>query len=85
MNSARLLARLRQGHLENVAFGDLARLLADLGFDLRRITGSHHIYGHAAMSELVNVQSLRGQTKAYQVRQVLHLIEHYNLTLEGDR
>ena len=34
--------------------------------------------------ELVNLQNVRGKAKAYQVRQLLQLVERYNLSLGGE-
>ena len=34
------------------------------------------------MPELVNLQDIGGEAKPYQIRQVLRLIERYNLKLE---
>ena len=48
-----------------------------------RTPGSHRIYSHPAIPELINLQELNGQAKPYQIRQALRLIERYNLTLEG--
>jgi hypothetical protein len=55
-----------------------------LGFELRRVSGSHHIYGHPDVEELLNLQEVRGQAKPYQVRQLLRLVERYGLRLEDD-
>jgi predicted RNA binding protein YcfA (HicA-like mRNA interferase family) len=73
MNRRRLLARLAQGHLRNVSFEDFASLIEGFGFRLARISGSHRIYVHAAVSELVNVQNVSGEAKPYQIRQALRL------------
>ena len=53
------------------------------GFRLSRIKGSHHIFVHPQVRELVNLQNVGGKAKPYQVRQFLHLVERYNLTM-GD-
>ena len=37
---------------------------------------------HPTIPELVNLQDVGGQAKPYQIRQVLRLIERYNLKLE---
>jgi len=37
---------------------------------------------HLAVRELLNLQDVRGEAKPYQVRQLLRLIERYNLHLE---
>jgi hypothetical protein len=29
-----------------VSFGDACRVLESLGFELRRVTGSHHVFSH---------------------------------------
>ena len=51
------------------------------GFQLSRINGSQHIYVHADVPELVNLQNVNGQAKPYQVKQFLRLIERYNLQM----
>jgi predicted RNA binding protein YcfA (HicA-like mRNA interferase family) len=53
-----------------------------MGFRLVRVNGSHHIYAHPEVPELLNLQAVRGQVKPYQVRQLLKLIERYGLRLE---
>ena len=54
------------------------------GFELRRTSGSHHIFVHHDVPELLNLQDVRGQAKPYQVRQFLRLVERYALRLEED-
>jgi hypothetical protein len=48
------------------------------------VKGSHHIFVHASVPELVNLQEVDGKAKPYQVRQFLKLTEEYNLRLEDD-
>ena len=67
---------------QNVRFSDLVSLIEALGFGLDRVNGSHHIFRHPAVQELVNLQDVRGEAKPYQVRQVVELIEAYGLTLD---
>lgn len=45
--------------------------------------GSHHIFTHPDLAEILNLQSVRGEAKPYQVRQLLRIVEKHNLTLEG--
>jgi predicted RNA binding protein YcfA (HicA-like mRNA interferase family) len=78
----KLLARLSRGSIKNVAFGDMRRLVEALGFELKRVSGSHHIFAHADVLELVNLQEVDGQAKPYQIRQFLKLVERYSLELE---
>ena len=84
MSPEKLLQRLASGALSNVSFSDLRRLLERLGFSMARTSGSHHIFRHPAMSELVNVQEVGGEAKPYQIRQLLRLVERYNLRLETE-
>ncbi len=60
-------------------------MTAPLGFDLKRVSGSHHIYAHPEVAELVNLQEVDGEAKPYQVRQVMRLVERYALGLKGSR
>ena len=53
MDRRKLLARLARGAVKNVAFADLQNLIEGLGFELRRVSGSHHIYAHPDVAELV--------------------------------
>jgi predicted RNA binding protein YcfA (HicA-like mRNA interferase family) len=82
MNRKKLLRRLAQGSLHNVAFSDMVNLAQGFGFTRARIAGSHHILVHPDISELVNLQEVQGEAKPYQIRQFLRLVERHNLTLE---
>ncbi len=81
----KLLRRVARGSVKNVSFDDLARLVEAFGFERKRVSGSHHIYGHPDLSELVNLQEVSGQAKPYQVRQLMKLVERYALKLREDR
>ena len=78
----RLLQRLLSGS-KNIRFAEASACAEAFGFRLSRTNGSHHIFVHADIPELVNLQNVNGQIKPYQVRQLLRLIERYNLPLEG--
>ena len=69
---------------KNVSFKDMVSLVEAFGFILSRINGSHHIFTHPNIPELVNIQNVKGQAKPYQVRQFLTLVETHNLSLEED-
>ncbi|HEY3068758.1 MAG TPA: type II toxin-antitoxin system HicA family toxin [Gaiellaceae bacterium] len=62
----RLLARLARVDLANVSFSDMRRLVESFAFELRRTTGSNHIFVHPDVPELLNLQGVRGQAKPYQ-------------------
>ncbi|MFI4977800.1 MAG: type II toxin-antitoxin system HicA family toxin [Solirubrobacterales bacterium] len=86
MDERKLLMRLARGAVANVAFADLQRLAEALvGFELRRVSGSHHVFVHPDIPELINLQAVRGQAKPYQVRQFLRLVERYDLELKDQR
>lgn len=81
MNRRRLLNKILSGS-KNISFDDLVLLAEGFGFELSRVRGSHHIFQHPDIPELLNLQNDRGQAKPYQVRQFLDLVERYRLTLE---
>ena len=64
---------------------DALALAEALGFRLSRVRGSHHILTHEGIPELVNLQEVDGQAKPYQLRQLLRLVERYNLELRDER
>jgi predicted RNA binding protein YcfA (HicA-like mRNA interferase family) len=57
-------------------------LVKGLGFHLSRVRGSHHIFVHPDVKELLNLQNVKGQVKPYQVKQFMDLVERYSLELE---
>ncbi len=73
------------GTTENTRFAELTALAEAYGFQLARITGSHHIFRHPKMTELLNLQNYKGKAKAYQIRQFLNLLEQYGLDKEDER
>ena len=77
-----LMKKLAKGSIRNVPFADAVRLTEGFGFRLSRIRGSHHVFVHDKIPELVNLQEVRGEAKSYQLRQLLRLVERYNLQLE---
>ncbi len=83
MNPRKLLARLAQGNLRNVAFADLVALVEAFGFQPVRVSGSHYLFRHPAVRELVNLQNVGGEAKPYQIRHLLRLLERYNLRMEN--
>ena len=82
--SKRLLLRALLGESKNVRFTDMVGLVEAFGFRPARISGSHHIFVHPSIPELVNLQNVSGQAKPYQIRQFLKLMEKYDLKLEDE-
>ena len=82
MNRKQLLGRLARGAVKNVQFSAMIDLVEGFGFRLNRVQGSHHIFVHPDVPELLNLQPDGGQAKASQIRQFLRLIEEHELRLE---
>jgi len=68
----------------NLRFEEACALARAFGFHLSRVKGSHHIFAHPNVRELVNMQEVQGKAKPYQVKQLLALVEGYNLSLGGE-
>ncbi len=81
MKKLKLLQRLLINQ-KNVKFNDAVSCAEAFGFRLDRINGSHHIFVHDKISELVNLQNVKGKAKSYQIKQLLQLVEKYNLQIE---
>jgi len=77
----KILAKVLAGS-KNIAFSDFVLLVEGFGFRLSRVSGSHHIFVHDSVKELVNLQNVNGQVKPYQVKQFMELVERYALQLE---
>jgi len=82
MNRKKILKKILDGS-KNIKFSDMVNLIEGFGFQLSRTDGSHHIFSRPDIPELVNIQSVKGQVKPYQIRQFLKLVEKYDLSLEG--
>jgi hypothetical protein len=80
MNSRKLLRKALDSP-QNLRFAEATKLTEAFGFYLDRINGSHHIFKRAGISELINLQNVRGMAKPYQVRQLIKLVEKHNLSL----
>ena len=70
---------------QNIAFNDFIKLIESFGFKLDRKKGSHHIFVHPDIKEIINIQNVDGQVKPYQINQFLTLVERYNLSIEVKR
>jgi predicted RNA binding protein YcfA (HicA-like mRNA interferase family) len=86
MRPRQLIERLQSGHFSNVRFRDFVRLIEALGFELDRVRGSHRLYRHPTVGVRLNVQPLtNGDSKVYQLRQFLTLVDKYDLSLEDPK
>lgn len=83
MKKRKLLEKILAGS-KDIHFSDMVALIEAFGFRLSRVKGSHHIFAHPQVRELVNLQNVNGKAKPYQIRQFLQLVERYNLGLEDE-
>ncbi|HVH78150.1 MAG TPA: type II toxin-antitoxin system HicA family toxin [Stellaceae bacterium] len=74
-----MLRRLVAGDLRNVGFAEFRRLVEAFGFELRRVSGSHHIYRHPQVPRPLSLQPREREAKPYQIRQFLEMIEEFGL------
>lgn len=81
MNRHKLFTKILAGS-HNIRFGDFVSLVEAFGFRLARVSGSHRIFKHASVTEILNLQERDGKAIPYQIRQFLTLIEEYNLEIE---
>jgi len=68
---------------KNVRFEELCKAAEIFGFKFRGGKGSHRVYVREGIKEILNFQNVKGKAKPYQVRQLLKVIDKYNL-LEED-
>jgi len=80
----RVLRRVLSGAADAaIRFDELCALLRRLGFGERQRGGSHHIFSHQGVAEILNLQPRPGgEAKPYQVRQVREVILNYGLAAE---
>jgi len=81
----KILQKLTAGSFD-IRFEDFILLLEKFGFVLDRTRGSHYIFVHPHIAELLSIQPRKdGKAKPYQLRQFLKLLETYNLQPRDDR
>lgn len=74
-----VLLRILRGTSDgNIRFADLRSFLLRLGF-AERIKGSHHIFTHPRIAEILNLQPQNSMAKPYQVKQVRRILVQYKL------
>ncbi len=75
----RLLFKILSGRSDrNISFSELCYILEKFGFQ-KRIKGDHHIYFHDKIVEIINIQPIGSESKAYQVKQIRNIILKYKL------
>ncbi len=84
MKKRKLLKKIISGS-KNVKFSDVVSIAEAFGFQLDRINGSHHIYLHPDVPEILNLQNANNKAKPYQIKQMLTIIERHNLQFQEDK
>ncbi len=84
MKKRKLLEKILAGS-KNIRFTEATALAEAYGFRLDRINGSHHIFVHPKIPELINLQDVKGKAKPYQLKQLLSVIEQHNLQMEDQQ
>lgn len=78
----KLLEKAR-GNPAGLRFAELQKLCEHAGMALDRSKGSHFIYHHKDPAFSLSIQQTKdGKAKPYQVRQLLAMIEKYDLDKE---
>ena len=82
---AKLLVKILSGTSDqSIRFDELVTLLRYLGFQ-ERSAGSHRVFFHEGVAEILNLQPRRdGTAKPYQVKQVRHVLTEYKLAEDSD-
>lgn len=83
MRKRKLLQKLLSGS-KNIRFSEAVICAESFGFRLDRVSGNHHIFVHPDVPELLNLQNVKGKAKPYQIKQLLEIIERYNLQMEDE-
>lgn len=67
---------------KNIKYNDFVTLIESFGFEYIRSNGSHNMYQHKTIPEIINIQNRNGEAKPYQIKQFLAIVEKYNLQME---
>jgi predicted RNA binding protein YcfA (HicA-like mRNA interferase family) len=79
---AKLYAEIIGNPQAAVSFRDFERLIEALGFELKRIHGSHRHYKHPDVPELLTVLPEGKNVKRYLLRELRDMVERYQLGVE---
>jgi predicted RNA binding protein YcfA (HicA-like mRNA interferase family) len=81
LNSKKLFLKIISSQ-KNIKFSDFIKLICCFGFKLDRVSGSHNIFSNPNISEIINIQNVKGEAKPYQIKQFLKIVEIHNLKFE---
>ena len=81
MDKKKLYERIKRSK-KSVNFDDFIVVVKSFGFERTRWRGSHNVYKCCGVAEILNIQSLDGKAKEYQIDQFLSLVDKYGLKQE---
>ncbi len=85
MASKRKLYLRALNNPQGLRFEEFMALIVAFGFEFRRQSGSHRIYGRPDIAKRVNVRPLAdGKAKAAQVREFMKMVDRHRLDVEED-
>ena len=64
---------------KNVRFIDLLQVASAFGFKFKGRKGSHVVYSRCDLKKILTFQDEGGKAKPYQVKQLIDLVDKYNL------
>lgn len=77
MSKNEKLSAIIHNNLKGVRFNDACKMAEILGFDNKRIRGSHHVYGRKDEAKLLNFQNRNGYIPSYQTKQLIEMMDRY--------
>ncbi|MBP2678988.1 MAG: YcfA-like protein [Deltaproteobacteria bacterium] len=82
MTQRQKLIEKRRMNPAGIRFREICLLAEHLGFSRRGGKGSHVVYERDGISEILTVQDRKGMAKPYQVKQLLAVMDKYDLSGE---
>lgn len=71
-------------HGQKTRYNEFKMLLEQFGFRLASMNRLHNIFSHPQIPELVNIQNINGEMKAFQVKQIINLVYRYQLRAKDE-
>jgi hypothetical protein len=81
MDKRALIEELQKSH-NNIRFERFCKIVEAFNFILKGGKGSHRVYSHKGVVEILNLQEVKGKAKPYQVKQFIKIVEKYHLLEE---
>ena len=78
MDKRDLLEELK-ANPKKIKFTRVCQIAEEFGFQTRKGSGSHRVYFRDGVREILDFQNEGRRAKAYQVKQLIKIIEKYNL------